>query len=177
MSEEEQHLAVATKSGALGSTAAGVIAAILAVVPTLLQLYNVAGTAVAVTMLAVAGVSIVVAGAVVINDAQVRGRVKVAQFEKAAAGVTVPAQPALAVAAPPVPTAPAEWHPLNVPMAITFSGGSDRWGVVALRSEADGSSSFLAGRSGRTLRVVPETELDETFYESNPGQFEPRVGA
>lgn len=102
---------------------------------------------------------------------------KVAQLGKGPTAGTANVPPAADTVAASDPTALATWVPVPAPMAITFSDQPNRWGVVALRTEADGSSSFLVGRSGRALRVVSEKEVDETFYESNPDQHEPRVGS
>jgi len=171
MSEQEQWLARATKTGTWGSSAAGGIAALLAFLPSVAGMDE----GVAIAAVAAAAVAIAVSGAIVITDAQIRGRVKVAQLQKAATAAASASAPPAADAAS-VPEASAQWHPVAVPMAITFSGGSDRWGVVALRSEAGGTSSLLVGRTGQPLQVVREDQVGETFYESNPGQYEPQIG-
>lgn len=163
--QQQQQLADttnATKGAALGLAAAtGFIgAAILVFKDDLIDLGPVLGSGV----LVLVAVALVSSAYIVVADMRIRTQVKVAELsEQTAAARTTGgslSQPA-AVAAP---------------MAVRISGDTDRWGVLALRHDAQGHTWYLIGRRGQRPLWIGNDQIEETFYQADPSEYPPRLG-
>ncbi len=156
----DQELASTTNAtkGATAGLAAGIAViggAILALRDQLKDLGDVLGLGV----LALVAVALISAALIVVADMRVRSEVKVAQIQTAAA--------------PRTEGSLSQWSAIAAPMAVKISGDAARFGVLALRHDPQGRTWYLIGRQGQRPQWVENEQIEETFYEADPSQYEP----
>jgi len=106
-------------------------------------------------------VALLSAAFIVVADMRIRSQVKVAQLSEQTA------------AAHTTGGSLSQWSAIATPMAVKISGDASRFGVLALRHDAQGLTWYLIGRQGQRPQWISNDQVEDTFYEADPAKYPP----
>lgn len=154
---------LAATTNATKGASAGLAAAIAVTVPAILafrdQLKDL-GPVLGLGVLALVAIALIAAAYIVVSDMRVRAQVKVAH---------------LSAASPTREGSLSQWSATAAPMAVKISGDDARFGVLALRHDAQGRTWYLIGRQGRRPQWIHNDQIEDTFYGGDPSQYNPTL--
>ena len=111
---------------------------------------------------AILAVAVLAVTYMVVADVRARADIKVAQIRAAAAS-------------PAAGGTLSQWSSTSTPMAVRVTGDTGRFGVLALRHDAEGRTWYLVGRRGQRPKWVHNEEVEDTYYGEDPSNYEPAV--